>query len=106
MAGLALLILRIAVAAPLATSLSNVGPAWFYPAVIILVAALLGGLFARVAAAISAAVIGALSIGAGLPTGAAVALHSLSAVALAMLGPGAYSLDALLFGRRVIKLSE
>ena len=31
-------------------------------------------------------------------------LHALSAVALALLGAGAYSLDARLFGRRVIEL--
>ena len=33
-------------------------------------------------------------------------LHALSAIALALLGAGAYSLDARMFGRRVIELGR
>lgn len=33
----------------------------------------------------------------------ALASHVLSATALALLGPGAYSFDALLFGRRIVR---
>jgi hypothetical protein len=35
----------------------------------------------------------------------ALAAHVLSAIALALLGPGAYSMDALLFGRRIVRIS-
>ncbi|MCE9666548.1 hypothetical protein LY474_01870 [Myxococcus stipitatus] len=38
----------------------------------------------------------------GQPGGAALGVRLLSACALALLGPGAYSLDARLFGRRVV----
>jgi hypothetical protein len=36
----------------------------------------------------------------------ALAAHVLSAIALALLGPGAYSMDALLFGRRIVHINE
>lgn len=36
----------------------------------------------------------------------ALAAHLLSAVALALLGPGAYSMDAILFGRRIVRIGE
>lgn len=40
------------------------------------------------------------------PRAIALAAHVLSAVALALLGPGAYSMDALLFGRRIVRIDE
>jgi len=40
--------------------------------------------------------------GAGSPNTAMMVMSILNAAALALLGPGAYSLDARLFGRRVI----
>ena len=36
----------------------------------------------------------------------ALAAHVLSAIALALLGPGAYSMDALVFGRRIVRINE
>ena len=36
----------------------------------------------------------------------ALAAHVLSAIALTLLGPGAYSMDALLFGRRIVRISD
>lgn len=41
-----------------------------------------------------------------LPGALSSALFGLSSAALLMLGPGAYSLDAHLFGRRVLKVSR
>ena len=36
----------------------------------------------------------------------ALAAHALSAIALVLLGPGAYSMDALLFGRRIVRIND
>ena len=36
----------------------------------------------------------------------ALAAQGLSVVALALLGPGAYSMDALFFGRRIVRIHE
>ena len=36
----------------------------------------------------------------------ALAAQGLSVVALALLGPGAYSMDALFFGRRIVRIDE
>ena len=43
-----------------------------------------------------------------LPEVRAIALsaHVLAAIALALLGPGAYSMDALFFGRRIVRIPE
>lgn len=36
----------------------------------------------------------------------ALAAHVLSAMALALLGPGAFSMDALFFGRRIVRIDD
>ena len=68
----------------------------------ILVIALLLGIFTRTVAALTAVAIVALAARIGAPAGPFVALHSLSAIALAAMGAGAYSIDARGFGRRVV----
>ncbi len=64
------------------------------------------GYFTRVAAAVLAVVaaFGAFELGGRL--GIAVGFHAVTAVALAMFGAGAYSIDGRLFGRRIIRFDE
>ena len=107
-AGVALLLLRISTGlTPLATYL-HVGttPAnrWL-PIALIAAGALLGlGVGTRVIALVAAiaAVIAGLCMGGS--RAALVTLEGLSLVAVALLGAGAYSIDARLYGRRVINL--
>jgi len=67
---------------------------------------LLVGLSTRIVALASAA----FAIGTGVTMsdwrGALVALEALNLVSISLLGAGAYSIDAYLFGRRVIKLDN
>jgi hypothetical protein len=73
-------------------------------ALILLSLALLVGLFTPVVA-LFAAVIEAAMLGSSTSTGIAVMLQGpVLCVALALLGPGGYSLDARLFGSRVVVL--
>jgi uncharacterized membrane protein YphA (DoxX/SURF4 family) len=117
-AGLGLLVLRVTVgAATLGQGLLHVvGPApsdAFYltldAASILSGGALLAGALTPAAAVLAAlAALGrALVTGApgmlqGLESGAALVLLMVMGVAVALLGPGAHSVDALLFGRREI----
>jgi|ERR1700678_1314540 uncharacterized membrane protein YphA (DoxX/SURF4 family) len=104
-AGVALLLLRLSVAALIVTMIYlNFPSQWLSIGVAIVAVALLVGMFARLAAALCAALVmlfflthhaRAIDI--------VIALHTASAVAVALLGPGAYSVDAYLFGRRVIE---
>lgn len=73
-------------------------------ALILLSLALLVGLFTPVAALL-AAVIEAAMLDSGTSAGIALMLQGpMICVALALLGPGGYSLDARLFGSRVVVL--
>jgi hypothetical protein len=73
-------------------------------ALILLSLALLVGLFTPVVA-LFAAVIEAAMLGSSTSTGIALMLQGpMLCVALALLGPGGYSLDARLFGSRVVVL--
>jgi hypothetical protein len=45
-----------------------------------------------------------LALGSGVEAGAVTIVLSLDALALALLGPGAYSLDSRRFGRRLVVL--
>ena len=72
----------------------------------VLAAALGAGLFTRSAAILAAPII---AVGFGVLDNVqcfALALFSLVAIALALSGAGAYSIDAILFGRRVIDLGK
>ena len=105
--GLALLILRLSLAGVLAAVPLVVAlPPWAPLVSDVLGLALLIGALTRVAATMSAAcLIGAGALASG-PAGVVLALHGLDAAALALLGAGAYSIDARLFGRRVITLRD
>lgn len=79
-------------------------PPWADFGLIVLATALVLGALTRFAAAVCVilAAIGWFRISGDL--GLIVALHGLDASALALLGAGAYSIDARLFGRRVVAL--
>lgn len=106
--GIALLLLRISVAAILVMSavhhLSNFSYL-LVAGVAVVGALLLIGLFTPVSSWI-AATFGLVHLIMGGHSDHSVAIFAaasiLNAVALALLGPGAYSLDAKLFGRRVM----
>ena len=102
--GIGLLLLRISVAAAclLAYIQCETRAAWVLPTVIPMSACLCAGALIPLAAVLAVALelTAARSLrvnGAGL-----LVITIIDAAALALLGPGAYSLDALRFGRRVI----
>jgi len=103
--GLGLLFLRLSVAGALVltTQLAQPTPSgWTYAAAIVIAVTLCTGVFTPVGACfglVSHAVIGSRASVGGPWLGA---VFCLAALALVMLGPGAYSIDALRFGRRVV----
>jgi hypothetical protein len=105
--GIALAVLRVAVAATLWTGgpLACFPPAWMTLASVPFAMALCLGIFtpavAVVCAAMHAASLACCGPGQMLPAIVAIA----NASALALLGPGAYSIDCRLFGRRVFVVS-
>lgn len=103
LAGVALLLLRLTVAViPVAVSRVPSVPLWMAVALILIAASVVLGLLTRFAA-LSCVVLSVVMIaldGDALD----LALHGVDALALALIGAGAYSLDAHLFGRRVITI--
>jgi hypothetical protein len=104
--GMALLLLRVALSANVAYGLLEVGAvldiAWVLALLVTVAITLCLGLLTPVTATLCAVI---ETIVWRFSTGAVAALHVcaiLVAIALAMLGPGAYSLDAKLFGRRQV----
>jgi hypothetical protein len=105
--GIGLLILRSSVAMGLLIDesahrqgLSGV----FHAAAILLVIALLAGYLTPIAAAIGLLLRGLIWFRLGGAWTAVDVIDCLDMVALALLGPGAYSVDAFRFGRRVVVL--
>ncbi len=107
-AGAALLMLRIAAALILAASCIFVDANGFSPwlSVILALPAILlfFGLGTRLAALAGTvlAVVAAVELGGW--RGGLIGLEALNFAAISLLGAGAYSIDAQMFGRRVIKL--
>jgi hypothetical protein len=106
--GVALLLLRVSVAVLFLVNVSmHFGasiPHWLWAWLLLVAAALVIGFLTPVLSTL-ACLIAVISLaGAGWPDIAVRASCTLNAVALSLLGPGAYSLDALLFGRRVLVL--
>ncbi|MCJ8156752.1 hypothetical protein [Sphingomonas sp. LaA6.9] len=102
--GWALLLLRLSVAAALAVGATLAAAPWVEWPVLLIVAMLVLGALTRIAGAcglIAAALIGA-DIGGQL--GLFALLHGLASLALSMIGAGGYSIDARIFGRKVIAL--
>jgi hypothetical protein len=106
--GIALLLLRLSVAAMLFIDPSGrvLWPAALWLSVVSLVAAI--AVAAGFITPILALICGALKVYAFIGTAHGIAplivLALLLSLAVAMLGPGAYSLDAKMFGRRVVLL--
>ena len=106
--GIALLLLRVSVAAMLfidpAGRVSWPAPIWLTVVSLVAAIALATGFLTPILALIC----GALKVYALIGTAHGIApllvLALLLAFAVAMLGPGAYSLDAKMFGRRVVLL--
>jgi len=108
MAGAALLLLRISTGLVLVIGCDAAISLPTLPryALYLLAAAIAAGVFTQPAAIIAAVII---ALTAGTTSDApsiALGLHALVAIALAMLGAGAFSIDARLFGRRVIHLGD
>jgi uncharacterized membrane protein YphA (DoxX/SURF4 family) len=105
--GIALVLLRVSVAL---TVLHHVYvrqetlPAWLLATLLLLAAMLVVGFLTPILALLALAVQLITAPGLALPNGVVVTASILNALALALLGPGAYSLDALRFGRRVVDL--
>jgi uncharacterized membrane protein YphA (DoxX/SURF4 family) len=103
-AGVALLLLRLSVASLIVAMIClNSLPPWLSICVAIVAVALLVGLFTRFVAALCAMLVMLFFLehhGRGIDV--VIVLHTASALAVALLGPGAYSVDAYLFGRRVM----
>lgn len=99
-AALGLLLLRLTVAIPLlANTHRTSAPAWELIGVGLLAAGLLCGFRARLLATICClAALTDATAGGILP----LTVRMLDAFALALLGPGSWSVDALLFGRKTI----
>lgn len=103
----ALLLLRISLAGQLlflkfATEVAL--PDWSSPIAVLVAVGIMAGICARACAV-------ALSLGAAAgflvlaaPLGPMIGFSAVASVALVVLGPGAWSVDARLFGRRVISL--
>ena len=108
MAGVALLVLRCVVALALIVetrSLSALGGAYVLDALVALVGLLLFlGLLTPYCAALCCVVELALLVANGVPNGFQLGMSALTAATIVALGPGAYSLDARLFGRKLIKI--
>jgi hypothetical protein len=106
--GVALLIGRLAAAAVLGFALggSATETVWSALPLVLLAASLAAGLMTRFAAAACAALVLFGAARGDGPLSAVLALNALHIAGLALTGAGAYSLDARLFGRRVIRLDD
>lgn len=105
-AGAGLLLLRLAVAAHLLHAALGAGrplSCWWLALLALATGLLLPGLLTPLAA--GAAAVGQLPALAG-PDGTVAAIGIVCALALLLLGPGAYALDARLFGRRRLLLPD
>ncbi len=104
--GAALLLLRISAASLMALGVARFDdlPVWSMAGMLVVGTALLAGICTRVAAGICAILAAAVFVRMGGTLGWLMGLQALNAAALAILGAGAYSIDARLFGRRVIDL--
>ncbi len=108
LAGVALLLLRSSLALVLAFSASEFVDLRSAPALLVhgLVVALVAGFATRLIAAL-ASLAGLFLLVAGDNAMPILLLcRSIDAMALALIGPGAYSIDALLFGRATITLPK
>jgi hypothetical protein len=105
--GLALLLLRASVAIAVALEIYSHRqdlPGWAQTIAILIAVALSLGYLTPIVAAAGLVFQALVWQYLGPSTAALAIIFSLDAVALALLGPGAYSVDSYLFGRRVVVL--
>jgi len=105
--GLGLLVLRTSVA--IALLLEHYGhrpglPHWILAAVILLSLTLCLGFLTPIAAVLGLVLHGLSWYTLGVQSASMVVIVFVDALALALLGPGGYSIDSLLFGRRIVIL--
>lgn len=103
--GAGLLLLRLGVGQWLVAEALSGGPSWQRVAAAVLAAGILAGLLARPCAGLAFLLAGWAAASSPGPLGSGVSLLFETA-ALSLLGPGAYSLDARLFGRRTVVLTS
>lgn len=104
--GAALLALRASLAAFVLIAAHDVPrlPYWILGLMVALAAVILAGCQTRAASILSTLV--AMLIWSRVDNGILVLPHLLDAAALVMIGPGAFSIDARLFGRTTMHLAE
>ena len=105
--GLALLLLRGSVA--IALLIEGYGRrdgsfGWMQAATLLVSAALAVGYLTPIAALVAIVIHGLTWLAAGIDSTAVAVALFLDATALALLGPGAYSIDSRRFGRRLVEL--
>ena len=103
--GIGLLLLRSSVA--IALLLEGYGhrqPLWIQAGTMLLSITLFAGYATPIAAGVGLLFHGLIWLTSGGGSAALVSIVSLDITALALLGPGAYSVDASLFGRRLVVL--
>jgi hypothetical protein len=100
--GLALALLRVSVAVNLVVTSYGNAAGWLHALGVLVAVGLLVGYLTPMIAITSLALQCLLVSRVGLDGTAWAAVAAVDALALALLGPGAYSLDARLFGRRVV----
>lgn len=108
LSGAALLLLRISAALLLVVAALVLGPVswWVWGLIAVTALSLLMGALTRFSAGLAcmAAIGSAILSAKGLDL--LFALHALNAAALCILGPGAFSVDARIYGRRIITIDE
>jgi hypothetical protein len=105
--GIALLILRVSVALTVLLHgypRREVLAAWVLAGFLLLTMALVAGALTPIFALLAMGVHFIGPLGVGVLNAGFVTISILNALALALLGPGAYSFDAIRFGRRVVEL--
>ena len=105
--GLGLLLMRVSVGTALLLESYGHRPglfSWLQITACVLIAVLAAGFLTPFAAALALAAHGLIWCLAGIGTAGTGIVVCLDAAALALLGPGAYSVDSYLFGRRVVVL--
>ena len=109
--GLALLLLRLSVASALVFddyAHRAALPGWAHAAVILISLVVSVGYLTPIvaAAALACHALVWFAVGAGSDAAALTVIFALDALALALLGPGDYSLDSRRFGRRLVVLQS
>jgi hypothetical protein len=104
--GVALLLLRVSISACLGLVAMTSATMVTGPIVIAVILALLVGIATRIVAGVSACIAVIVCFECGGLIGFSAAQHGLAAMALSLLGAGGYSIDAVLFGRRVIQIDR